>query len=175
MRQDYIFQIEQNGKVVAQSTATHYTLQSLMVEDLPVFECFKGEPLEVLRSKGLNHMYSVEFTSVAPEYRPRTVGFNFYKVILQLCIMKARETGSDAIFGHPRRLTKTNELVEEIGCKPLGHKKNKWGVSVDLFYGELSELGPYNDEFTERLASSLWDKRIDLTLPQVAAKQMEAA
>ena len=174
-RQDYILQIESASEVVGQTTATHYRTDDLVAKDLPVFECWLGEPFESLRSQNLKSLLSLEFTSIAKNYQPRKIEFNYYKVLINLSVNLAKATGSQGIFGHPRRLTKTNDLIEQIGCRPLGQRKDKWGVSVDLYYGRTENLVPFPDIRAQKLTDQLWNSREDLTEIRSNTASKEAA
>ena len=174
-RQDYILQIESKGEVVGQTAATHYRTDDLVAQDLPVFECWLGEPFDALKAQGLKSLLSLEFTSIAKEYQPRKIEFNYYKVLINLSILMVKETGSQGIFGHPRRLTKTNKLIEQVGCTPLGYKKDKWGVAVDLYYGRIENLVPFPDVTALRITNELWSTREDLTGASYETKVKGAA
>ena len=69
----------------------------------------------------------------------------------------------DGVFGHPRRVTKTTDLVEEIGFKRAGSQKDKYGVSVDLTYAVAGDLTRYEDLASMKLSDEVWNTRIDFT------------
>lgn len=162
-RQDYVIQIENGGVIAAQSMATHYDLDRLITPDHPFFECWQGEPLAQMKSEGLRQVLSLEYTSVAREFSPRMIDAHLYKTIMDCSVKLMRSLDLDGVFGHPRRVTKTTDLVEEIGFKKAGSQKDKYGVSVDLTYAVASELTRYNDLASMRLSDEIWDARIDFT------------
>lgn len=160
-RQNYILQISHEGTVIAQTLATHYNLKNTITEDLPFFENFLGIPIQYLRDHQCSSLLSFEFSAVHGDYSERKLGVNLYKVILQLAITVAKTMDVDAVIGHPRRLTKTNTLVEGAGCKCIVPNLKKYGVSVDIYIGLAGELTPYDDQDVFKLVDELWEKRLD--------------
>lgn len=162
-RQDYVIQIEEEGVIAAQSMATHYDLDRLVVADHPFFECWRGEPLARMKAEGLRQVLSLEYTSVAREFSPRMIGIHLYKTLMDCSVKLMRSLELDGVFGHPRRVTKTTDLVEEIGFKRAGSQKDKYGVSVDLTYAVAGDLTRYEDLASMKLSDEVWNTRIDFT------------
>ncbi len=162
-RQSYIFQISDGTNVVAQTLATHYHLKNIITPDLPFFENFIGIPLEYLSKNQCNSLLSLEFSSVGREYSERKSGVNFYRVIIQLAVNLAHMIDVDAVIGHPRRVTNTNQLIGEIGCKCIVPNLVKYGVSVDVYAGLIKELHPFDDIQANQYSNLLWQSRVDTT------------
>lgn len=161
-RQNYIFHVEDDERVVCQTLGTHYHLDNKISLDLPFFEKFYGAPLEYLNKNHVSSCLSLEYSSVAKAYSPRKLdGLNMYKVIIQLSIKYAKSLAVDAVIGHPRRLTKTNDVTTEIGCKVIKANEEKYGVTVDVSVGLLKEVTSYSELNVNRLINNLWDSRID--------------
>ncbi len=161
-RQNYIFHVEHKASVVAQTLATHYHLNNKITTDLPFFSAMIGKPLEFLKNASADSCLSLEFSSIGREFSPRHLeGLNMYRVIFQLALKYARSLCVDAVIGHPRRLTQTNEVTTEIGCRVLRSGLSKYGVSVDVSIGLLDEVTADNELAVMKQVSKLWDNRID--------------
>jgi len=161
-RQNYIFHIEQEGTVVAQTLATHYHLENNITKELPFISSLLGLPLEFLKNHSANSCLSLEYSSIAREFSPRRLnGLNMYRVIFQLALNYARTLSVDAVVGHPRRLTQTNEVTSEIGCRVIRSGLDKYGVSVDVSIGLLDEVTADNDTLVMDKVAHLWRKRLD--------------
>jgi hypothetical protein len=162
-RQSYIFQISNNSTVIAQTLATHFHLDNLVTEQLPFFECFHGDPLEFLKSENCKSLLSIEYSAVSRENSERKIGLNLYKVLIQLVVNHCKLLDVDAIIGHPRRVTNTNQVIAEIGCKKKSEAVTKYGVSVDIYAGVIEYLIPFDDKDVNLLSEFLWNSRIDTT------------
>lgn len=155
-RQNFIFQIQDRDKVIAQTLSTNYSLHALITEELPFFENFLGLPIEYLKENGCYSLSSLEYSAVARDYSERKYHVNLYKVIIQLGIHFAQMLRAEAVIGHPRRVTGTNELAKEIGCECIVPNRSKYGVSVDVFVGVMAKLNAYNDPVANQITRDLW-------------------
>lgn len=178
-RQSYVFQIKEGEEIVAQTLSTHFHLDHLITSEHSYFGNFKPEHIERLRCEGLLSLLSLEFSAVGRQFSPnRTEGLSYYKVIMQLGFQVARHLQVDAVFGHPRRVTGTNDVIFDAGFETYGEAMSKYGVSIDLAIGDLKKLKPY-DEREMNVAYELWERREDtigvLSNPQFKRTENEEA
>lgn len=161
-RQNYIFQLSEGDKIIAQTLGTHLNLEHSVTTDLAFFEKFKGKANEFLKLNNVRSILSLEYSAVTEKYSPRNAeNINFYDIILLLSMRMAKALDVDAIIGHPRRLTKTNSRVYAIGYTCIESQKTKYNVSVDIVVGLMKNLiEPVSAEIKSAL-EKLWENRID--------------
>ncbi|MCJ8277305.1 MAG: hypothetical protein MJK18_10730 [Bdellovibrionales bacterium] len=52
-------------------------------------------------------------------------------------------------------------MTSDIGCKPIKSGLSKYGVSVDVSVGILSEVANFPEIDVNKIVTELWENRID--------------
>lgn len=163
-RQSYVLQIQDGSQIVGQTLATHFHLGNVITLDLPYFESLKESAVELLASRNAKSLLSMEYSALHRDFSPRKVNWlNLYEVLLHSGFTLAQCLDVDALVGHPRRLTKTHNIIDKLGYHCVQRQKQKYGVSVDVFVAFMSDLQPHSDPAISNLVRQLWATRTDTT------------
>lgn len=161
IRQDLIFCLMRNDEIVAQNIGMFANVDDIVTFDLPYFESFQGDAINLVRARDAKTAMTLEYTSVNPTFGERRTGFRFAEIINGLGLETFKARNIDVTFGTPRRLTGLCEVTANYGYKKISEGLQKAGWNLDVYLGFKGEIKLHPDPLYKEMIQHLWDNRLD--------------
>lgn len=124
--------------------------------------------LAKLESQGVKRVMSMEYLCVDENYRSSKVGVNLSSVISGAGMEWAKEQRVDGVLGMARNEKNIDKLGKALGGEVLDVIPNLHNESWAVIGFLRENLQPHPQEAERELANTLWQNRIDTTVPAVA-------
>ncbi len=172
MRQDEIRCLLRDDEIVGMQTHTAFDLERPATRDHRYFAFYTPEFYAALAARGVRHVSSTEFLAVAPKWRRASAEVPALFEILIGCSAKdflAR--GMDAGIGCGRRDVKVSEATTRWGFQKIQEHVVRRNFECDLVACFPETIRRHPDFEINRWTEELWNRRLDASVPAVAARR----
>ncbi|HVK61459.1 MAG TPA: hypothetical protein VM432_07910, partial [Bdellovibrionales bacterium] len=119
--------------------------------------------LNHLRSLGVNSVMSMEYLTVNPEFRNRTLGFPIASLLIALGAQIFKASGYDAAVAPCRTDLKVDVRAAELGCQTISESYVYHNFPVINMALLKNRLRPHPDERVNLAIHDLWARRRDIS------------
>lgn len=162
-KQHFVTTLFHKGRVVAQLASRYLHLSDGVTNDLEYFGNFRTGAAELLKEKGAEHLFTLEWNSVNAEYSRRKSGFHFVDLMLRFNAMMGFHMGCHACTAVPRKVTGVQNVLTEIGFRTIEEGLVKYRSPIDIMIGLADEITKPKEPGLAEFMSYLWQNRIDAT------------
>lgn len=159
-----IFGIYHNGEVVSQICSRVLYVDDDLTLDIPYFREIATPVFSDLARTNVKKIMTLEFNALNPLYSKRRTGFPFADALLFLCFEGARSLGVECCTAVPRKITRVQETLREMGFKTLLENLVRFNCPIDVMLGYVCHLSPAKEPGLADFVRALWEKRTDHNL-----------
>lgn len=172
-RQNYLSVFTAGEKVVALHTYTLFDLAYRSERDHSYFTRYYSESaLAAIQAAGVRKAMTMEYFSVAPEWRSKQIGVSFASIVAGVGVRLAQSLGVDAILSVARTDIGVDRIGKAFGAEAVG-TLSAHNTPVELLAFYKQRLHPHADPTISRWVEHFWNARrneviADRSLPMAA-------
>ncbi len=159
IRQNFITVITYDGDVAGYMFNTYYNLKSFVCRDNPVFKNISDSAFQKFKKNNLNSTISIEYLTLTKNYRREKAGFPIGEALMGVCVRLADQFGIDSVFGTAREDYKVDAMTRLFGAEAYQKNFEQYNLPCSLMVASMQKVKPHPNPFTEKIISSLWEKR----------------
>lgn len=156
---DYISDIRYQGVTIAQMCHRLLDTRLSITHDISYFKEFKGKAADVLKSKNISQLITMEFNSVHPKFSQRRTGFSFVEASLSLSLRLAESLGAECCTGVPRTITGVQDQILKLNYQLIESGLKKYGCPVDVVLGFVGSFNDPETQLAKDFCDDLWTRR----------------
>lgn len=161
-RQDCVTLLVHDEEVIAMHTYTFFDLTLAGTKEHEYFERYSQKFLQDLRRRRVSRVMTMEFFSVARQWRGSQVGVSLASVLAGLGLRIAKEAGVDATISVARADIGAAKIGHDFGAVSLDTKVMVYNTPCDLVAFLPEKLHPHPDPVVNDLVDHFWRVRLDL-------------
>lgn len=157
-RNDVVVCLTDNGKVFGFHLYSVFDLRSEALCDHHYMKAFDALTLQKFRDRGIRTIMSMEYLTVAPEYRSRSSGMNWSEIIIALGSQLMQESPWDCWVGTARKDLRVRQRAEKSGTTYFGSVM-KMNYECEVLMTQKGEVSPLPDPEMRSLVDRLWAEK----------------
>lgn len=159
LRQDCIPVIlTDTGEIVSFFLLSFYSMNHLAARDCSYLSIFPSEAMQILDSKNVKEVMTLEFLTVTPEWRNKRAGIPMAGLIMSSALKVFEARGSDAALGVARIDYGVNKLCMSMGAESIYKEARRGNLVCELISFFKGQVVPYKDPKVGELVHDLWSK-----------------
>ena len=172
LRQDLISCVSVGGKVAALHFYSFFDVQCQASLNSKYFQFFNRHYLNELDSRKVQSVMSMEYFTVAKEFRKSQLGFSLAQAVAQMGTYLFAEVGVDAIVAPARNDLRVNQMAYELGFSCIEKDTIQRGFKCDLIACFKNEERRSPDFSVNRAADFMWERRFISQSARVILSQL---
>ncbi|WP_413292750.1 hypothetical protein ACLSU7_15125 [Bdellovibrio sp. HCB185ZH] len=161
-RCDVIVALTDDSKVFGFHLYSSFDLRSNALRDHHYMKAFDDIIIGKFKALGINNMMSMEYLTVAPEYRSRSSDVNWSEIIIALG-SRVMEAGPwDCLVGTARRDLNVRRKAAKSGTNYFG-SVIKMNYECEILMTKSGAVQPLSDPKAAALVDKLWSEKMNHT------------
>jgi hypothetical protein len=158
-RQDFIPVIMYDGKIIALHCSTVFFLKNPCLKDIKYFSIFSSQINEWMDKNKVQDLMSMEFLSVAKEWRVTRSGLSFAEILIGLGSKIVKLNNIDAAIGVSVKAAKITEKASKLNYSVISNEARRGNLICDVI-GLIPDAHKHPDIQARAMIEYLWEDRI---------------